>query len=179
MNFSLFIAWSVYGLIALSSFLAPLFSGEGSLFLIAFVATYTAYRGFSPSIVYRIFFVLLTSEALYGFSVGIFSLAYVLSVAVLYGCTRFITFIPWAYTQGWSMVDMLKTIFVSGILYGGILFWSVPLGALLYGTGLVVLRWESFMHTSVGVLFLVTSVLTSIALRRTEVPFRRTIHYGV
>jgi|GEM_PF-5031383 len=171
-------AFVVWVTLLLATLAVPLAYPDGIYLFVALVCAYTAYRGFTLRIVYRVFFALLVVEIFYGFNVGILSLGYVLAVGFLNWVMRFIAFVPWSYKRDWNIADAISAIAVSIIVYAGTIFSGVFIGNLLYGSGATVLRIQSLVTLpTVGIPMLII-ILTTITLRRTEVPFRNTIHYG-
>lgn len=153
--------------------------GPGALLvMVASVSALTAYHGLRTRSVYTVVAILVGIELVYGFDVGVLSLAYLTAVMVLVALRRFVALPAWAARRGWRLADVLQATVLAYAL-----FWMIQTGGILiehfiYGYGQTFQRFLMMARASDMRWALAVIVIALVILRRIDEPFRHAIYFG-
>jgi hypothetical protein len=138
-----------------------------------------AYDGPNRTLVPSVTAVLMSMELIGGWDLGMMSLPWCMAVALWIIAGRVMNISPWSQRDGWNVVDVIVTACSAAVIAGIMTIGSVVVAAEIYGFGMVFGRLISVLSLpNIGFIAAV-SLATVIVLRRIDVPFRRTIHFGI
>ncbi len=147
--------------------------------LLAIGAAMTVYHGATSRHLVPYFIIGVVFEMAYGFPIGVLSVAFAVSCLGLVALQRVITMTPWESKEGWSLLDALRSLVLSWLLYLATLGVSVAVSGFLYDQTSAWLRMQSLVTSQVVSIPLVWMALTMMSMRRVVVPFRRVVRYGL
>lgn len=122
---------------------------------------------------------LIGIELIGGLDLGVFSFAFLLTALLFAAAGRVCALSPWAGTEGWHIIDMVRTAVVAALLAALMVVGSVCVAAFGYGFGMPLERLSLAFSSSGGVALILGAVMTVGILRRIDVPFRRSIRFGM
>lgn len=156
----------------------PLLGPGALLITLALICAFTVYQGLRAGIVYGMLVVLVGIELLYGFDVGVLSLAYLTVVLILTAFRRFITLPAWVSQRGWRLFDGLQAILTAYLLFWMARISGILVGYVVYGYDQPYRRFLLTVHISDAGWALLIIAAALVMFRRIDEPFRRRIIFG-
>lgn len=162
---------------ALAALCVPALGAHGYTMLVACFAVYYVYESMSAPKLISMCVLAVSIELLYGYPVGILSIA-TLTTAALYAiASRFILMTSWAPQRGWHFGDAVRACAQAFVWYAVFVLSSVAVLVLVYHEGVFTRSLMTIATSSSGVALMTIAVGLTI-VRRIDVPFRPRIQFG-
>ncbi len=170
------LAWSG---VVVGALLSPFLHPVGTYVIVSISCTWLVYRGLTTNRLLTLVVGAVFFEAIYGFPVGVISMSLLAVGGLVRVMQRFIHVDAWALQGGWSPGAAAMNVAVAYVIYELTLLGSIVSDRVLYGPSMFGLYFSGACTSDVLWVFLVSSSCSLLAMRWSDIPFRRMISYGI